>query len=396
VITKWKSGARPLAIDLFCGLGGWAEGLLWEGYQVVGFDIEAHRFREHKYPARLVIQNVLDLHGEQFSEASLIVASPPCQAYSYRAMPWKRAKALPPPDNTLFLAPFRIQQEASAAAGRHIPLVVENVRGAQAWVGPADGHFSSYYFWGDVPPLPMQSYGDAKQGGDWFQEKQSISHFSSKSPRRRAGSAIVAKIPLALARHIAHFYYPKDLAVPIFTVLLSGQPAVQIVRPDADSRGWPPYSRAKVCPVCLDVWAIIRKDGSQEAFSVEGHCCAGCKSQLPSVVPGSLLDLQASQTVDWDLIDYLPPALKQREFDLHVKHLENSPHGQQAESEYSVVGGPVPPAGSECPSGGAGGHWEDLQYRDPPPYGSGDFLPESRDGVGEPPGILDGRKLPDT
>ena len=29
---------RPLAIDLFCGLGGWTEGFIAEGYRVVGFD----------------------------------------------------------------------------------------------------------------------------------------------------------------------------------------------------------------------------------------------------------------------------------------------------------------------------------------------------------------------
>jgi len=34
----------PLGIDLFCGLGGWTEGLLAEGYRVVGFDIERHRY----------------------------------------------------------------------------------------------------------------------------------------------------------------------------------------------------------------------------------------------------------------------------------------------------------------------------------------------------------------
>ena len=34
----------PLAIDLFCGLGGWTEGLLAEGYWVVGFDIERHEY----------------------------------------------------------------------------------------------------------------------------------------------------------------------------------------------------------------------------------------------------------------------------------------------------------------------------------------------------------------
>lgn len=144
---------KPLAVDLFCGLGGWTEGLLAEGYRVVGFDIERHEYGDHKYPAQLVIQDVLTLHGSQFRDAALIVASPPCQAYSYRAMPWKRAKELPPPDNTLFEACFRIQREACEVAGRHIPLVVENVRGAQKWVGRAAWHFGSFYLWGDIPAL---------------------------------------------------------------------------------------------------------------------------------------------------------------------------------------------------------------------------------------------------
>src|SRR4029077_12847901 len=88
-----------------------------------------------EYPGQLVLQDVLTLHGSQFRNAAVIVASPPCQAYSYRAMPWKRAKALPPPSYELFDACFRIQREASEAAGRYIPLVVENVRGAEKWVG---------------------------------------------------------------------------------------------------------------------------------------------------------------------------------------------------------------------------------------------------------------------
>src|SRR6185369_3195304 len=68
-------------------------------------------------------------------------------------MPWSRAKALPPPDNTLFDACFRIQREACEAAGRHIPLIIENVRGAQKWVGKARWNFGSFYLWGDVPAL---------------------------------------------------------------------------------------------------------------------------------------------------------------------------------------------------------------------------------------------------
>jgi site-specific DNA-cytosine methylase len=33
---------KPLAIDLFSGLGGWTDGLLATGYRVAGFDIERH------------------------------------------------------------------------------------------------------------------------------------------------------------------------------------------------------------------------------------------------------------------------------------------------------------------------------------------------------------------
>jgi hypothetical protein len=143
----------PLCIDLYAGLGGWTDGFLAEGWDCIGFDIERHQYGESRYPAQLVLQDVLTLHGSQFRHADMIVASPPCQAYSYRAMPWKRAKALPPPSNDLFDACFRIQAEACAAAGRHVPMVVENVKGAQPWVGRAAWHFGSFYLWGDVPAV---------------------------------------------------------------------------------------------------------------------------------------------------------------------------------------------------------------------------------------------------
>ena len=235
---------RPLAVDLFCGLGGWSDGLLAAGYDVVGFDIECHEYGEHRYPAQLVIQDVLTLHGSQFRDATLIVASPPCQAYSYRAMPWSRAKALSPPDNTLFEACFRIQREACEAAGRHIPLIVENVRGAQKWVGRARWCHGSFALWGDVPALmPIRLRGQSnkippevnemirqgrspnrrtnsaeygiKNGGDWFSSGNNCSlqrRFGSKSIGRKAASALIAKIPLPLSTHIARTFLPQAVA----------------------------------------------------------------------------------------------------------------------------------------------------------------------------------------
>ncbi len=157
--------SKPLAVDLYAGLGGWTDGLIAEGWQVIGFDIERHQYGDHRYPAQLVIQDVLTLHGSQFKNVDLIVASPPCQEYSYMAMPWKLAKAKAAAIradtsgqaladlNRLFDACFRIQKEASIAAGRHIPMVVENVRGAQPWVGRARWMFGSFALWGDVPAL---------------------------------------------------------------------------------------------------------------------------------------------------------------------------------------------------------------------------------------------------
>jgi hypothetical protein len=254
---------QPLAIDLYCGLGGWAEGLLAEGWNVVGFDIERHDYGFGRYPGQLVLQDVLTLHGSQFRNASLIVASPPCQGYSYRAMPWKRAKALPPPSNELFDSCFRIQREACEAAERYIPMVVENVRGAVKWVSqPCKWHFGSYYLWGDVPALMPRdltqkfnpdgtahgqgswfAVADSKNRGarkvpgcrfdgsgrsfqtasvegikqhgsgrEWFAGEGKMGRLPSSSPRRRAASAVIAKIPFPLAQHIARVYKPEIVA----------------------------------------------------------------------------------------------------------------------------------------------------------------------------------------
>ena len=252
---------KPVCYDLFCGLGGWSEGFLLEGYRCVGFDIEAHDYGTGGYPGELRIRDIRSIHGSELKDATCIVASPPCQEYSYMAMPWSKAKAKEAAIladrsgaamarlNDLFNHCFRIQREAIEAAGHHIPLIVENVRGAQKWVGKAAWHVGSFYLWGDVPalmpnmthvkapgqnwnafkktgnvsghwrlqglkPPSVRPWGDAvKQGGarsDWFSKEArdagASARFSSRSPQRKAAAAMIAKIPLPLSQHIARCY----------------------------------------------------------------------------------------------------------------------------------------------------------------------------------------------
>jgi hypothetical protein len=266
----------PLAIDLCCGLGGWTEGLLSEGWRVRGYDIEAHEYGEERYPADLVLRNVLEMHGSEIADADLIVASPPCTEYSYMAMPWSRAKQIaralrgedefPDPYrgsrtveqlNAIFDACFRLQREASEVAGRHIPMIVENVRGAQPWVGSAAANYGSFYVWGDVPalmPKPVAAVkvpsaegrrtdrgngarftsrdcgieGRKRPGISFSEEgfnctmarqlaptlKRGAVKLSAEDRRqhlssaRKAASAQIAKIPLPLSSHIARVYKP--------------------------------------------------------------------------------------------------------------------------------------------------------------------------------------------
>lgn len=223
---------QPLAIDLYCGLGGWTEGLLAEGYRVVGFDNERHEYGEAKYPAQLIVQDVLTLHGSQFKDAALIVASPPCQEYSYMAMPWSRAKAIAADYRSgardmkkltaLFDACFRIQREASEAAGRTIPLVVENVRGAQPWVGRAAWNFGSFYLWGDVPALMPITVKRTRENG-------------AKTPAGNCSEVMWKDRPIARLAHAT----PEEMERHGFKIpgLSEGYKSTGLNWPDRTKRG---------------------------------------------------------------------------------------------------------------------------------------------------------------
>lgn len=182
----------PLAIDLCCGLGGWTRGLLEVGFSVIGFDIILFP----DYHGQLVLQDVRTLDGRRLRGASLIVASPPCQEFSRHDQPWTRKYNPPPPDLSIVEACRRIAREAGA------PMVLENVRGAQKFIGRAQAHYGPQYLWGDVPPLlPI------------FRRKPGNrqAHIPVNKKKESRSSAAIAErslIPLELVIHIGRCFYP--------------------------------------------------------------------------------------------------------------------------------------------------------------------------------------------
>jgi DNA (cytosine-5)-methyltransferase 1 len=140
-------------LDLFCGLGGWAQGFIRKGYEVHGYDIVD--FSEY-YPG---IFHQVDLrYFNDFPQADIIVASPPCTEFSIITFPssWKSVQRHGPPriEDAIFLVrrTFEIIERVKPRYW-----VIENVRGAQKYLGKANFHIGSRYFWTNIPKLQVDA-----------------------------------------------------------------------------------------------------------------------------------------------------------------------------------------------------------------------------------------------
>ncbi len=241
---------KPLAVDLCCGKGGWTRGLQAAGFRVVGVDL----VHWSDYPGEYFIkQDIRTLTGAQFRGAALIVASPPCEEFSYRSFPFKRCREMGPPElgMELFRACERIGQEAG------VPYVIENVRGARKWVGPAQMHLGPFYLWGTgipalwpvelrkvvkgftraSPPGQASNQTSGRRMGKtnpqdlWRNRNGSCDsrryyaenyrenllgwasggrQYASSSQRRKEWSATIAMIPFELARTVGACHYPRE------------------------------------------------------------------------------------------------------------------------------------------------------------------------------------------
>ena len=151
-------------IDLYCGLGGWASGLVNNGFDVTGYDIVDF---SGYYPGRFIQADILK--PIDFPDADAIVASPPCTEFSKAGMPktWVANRKKPADvlaGIKLFLRAEEIIQEMKPKYW-----IIENVRGAQKYVGKSNFHIGSRYFWTNIEPFQVNSekdeiYGKTKMG----------------------------------------------------------------------------------------------------------------------------------------------------------------------------------------------------------------------------------------
>lgn len=190
---------KPRALDLFCGAGGATKGLQCAGFHVTGVDINP----QPDYPGEIFIQAdalTVPLDGYDF-----VWASSPCQEFSV----WNLRCFHPnPPQPTLGLHLFTETRKRLEASG--LPFVMENVRGACYFVGPAVRRLGPFFFWGNAVPTLFPSHlkfveKGFKIGRDKKTGKRQLAggrRFSSHSKERAEWTRQISMIPTEISEFI--------------------------------------------------------------------------------------------------------------------------------------------------------------------------------------------------
>ncbi|MEM0134394.1 MAG: DNA cytosine methyltransferase [Thermoplasmatales archaeon] len=143
-------------IDLFCGTGGWVSAFPEGEYEIYGYDIEDF---SSEYPGNFIQADLMSY--DSFPEnVLLVVASPPCTDFSKSSMPptWKSVVKNPPDVQrgvNLYKRTYEIIDKMKPKYW-----IVENVWAAQKYVGKADYHIGSRYFWTNIPYFYVGDYSD--------------------------------------------------------------------------------------------------------------------------------------------------------------------------------------------------------------------------------------------
>lgn len=196
-----RGEARPAAdqmrrmLDLFCGRWGWSRAFAARGWECVGVDL----IEPSDVPTGCIFvqQDVLGMSRIP-DDFEFICASSPCQEFALFGMPhfWPN-----PPYPELGIRLFNHTRALLWRSGR--PLVMENVRAAQRFVGNATMACGPFMLWGTgVPPLMPQGVnkGMSQQRDASGRRRGELEHVSKKERAARG-----AQIPSELANTVVDY-----------------------------------------------------------------------------------------------------------------------------------------------------------------------------------------------
>jgi hypothetical protein len=188
-------------LDLFCGRLGWSKAFLSRGWDCIGVDLVAPPeippgFAFHKMDV-LALHQVRVLLDEPFD---FICVSSPCEEFACHGMKhWQPNPKYPKAGIELFNHSRGLCEESG------LLYVMENVRSAEQFVGPAVNHCGPFYLWGNaVPVLLPQGITKAKWRPNAEHGRAAPGNFCPelRLPKTKR-KAILATIPPELAGCVA-------------------------------------------------------------------------------------------------------------------------------------------------------------------------------------------------
>jgi len=178
-------------LDLFCGSGGASAAFRAAGWRVVGVDVDPE-----VRPDVVADLSKWSWSGER---PDFVWASPPCEDFTRRFLPWLAAKHPDPPTQALALvaAATRIIRETAPRWW-----AVENTRGSIRWLGTPDQTAGPFMLWGNLPPLGLGGFSVLNQGKE---------RMSSAAKKRRASIPLLLSATMLQAIEAA-LYAPEGEA----------------------------------------------------------------------------------------------------------------------------------------------------------------------------------------
>lgn len=189
-------------LDLCCGRWGWSKAFAARGWQCVGVDLVEPP--EIPQGCRFERRDIMDLQDVYFvaGDFDFICASTVCDGFACFGM--KHFRPNPPyPEKEISL--FNHTRKLCEQSG--LRFVMENVRCAQPFVGPAAGHCGSFYLWGNaVPPLLPHGITKAKWRPNSEHGRNAPGNFASElNLKKSERKPRLATIPAELANCVADY-----------------------------------------------------------------------------------------------------------------------------------------------------------------------------------------------